>query len=422
MDENKTKQNIDATCENEPCEVAATDCSDPSASAEQTSAQPSPTNCKRDDQLEWAKSNFANREVTAPKRGKLWLSTLFFVVVLALTVFSMYQLSQNIPETSQKSFAEIFSNIRVDYALTAVAVLLAMMLLDSMKYFVIIHATTGKFNYGIALKTGLWGKYYDNITPFSSGGQPFQVHYLYKKGFTGGESTAIISIKFCFNMLMWLTICMCLMIFNRGALETYVTDDTQRNFFTVMGWIGFGTNCLIPLTIIAFAIFPKMTEAVTRWTLTLGHKLHIVKNKDAIVLKAKRGANDFRSAIVIMAHKPLHAILLLICCICEPFLSMTLPYFVVVALGGDAIVPGVELMFAIMTMNVFASMSVTIVPTPGNSGVLENAFLLILTSVAESVVFWSVFTWRFLSYYTYIIIGLCVFIVDFIRKAKRSRQ
>ena len=59
-------------------------------------------------------------------------------------------------------------------------------------------------------------------------------------------------------------------------------------------------------------------------------------------------------------------------------------------------------------------------PTPGNSGALETAFSLVLTSVAEGVLFWTVFGWRFLSYYSFILIGLCIFIADFIRKkAKR---
>lgn len=371
-------------------------------------------------ELEKAQQNFANREVREPRRGNKWLSLVFFVAVLALTLYLMYQLSQSATGEDQKSFAEIVGNMRVDYALASVGILLAVMILDSLKYFIIIHAITGKFCYGMALKTGLWGKYYDNITPFSSGGQPFQVHYLYKKGLSGGESTAIISIKFCFNIIIWLAICLFLMVFNRQALTTYVTDASQRELFTVLGWVGFGINCLIPLAILAFALFPKMTEAAIRKVMTIGNKLHLVKNRDAIVEKAKRGSNDFRAAFVIMNHKPFHGLLLMICCFCELALSMALPYFVVVAMGADAITPSRELMLAIMTLNVYVSMSVTAVPTPGNSGALESAFLLILTGVAESVLFWSVFAWRFLSYYTYIIAGMCVLIADFVRKNKQK--
>lgn len=376
--------------------------------------------CKKTDELEEAKRNFADRDVKEPKRKRAWLGNLFFVVVLAVTLLLVYQLSANAAEGEQKTLKEIFGNMRTDYAVMAVGALFVMIFLDSMKYFVILHATSGKKYFGTSLKTSLLGKYYDNITPFASGGQPFQIHYLHKKGFSGGESTAVIFIKFCFNILIWLAICLCLMVFNRGALDVYVADDTQRRLFVVLGWIGFAINCSIPVAIIAFAAFPKLMETLTRWFLALGHKLKIVKSRDAVVIKAKRIAKDFRAAFVIMTHKPLHAVGLALICVCEQFLSIMLPYLVVVAMAGATIEPNVQLMFAIMTMNVYVSMSVTAVPTPGNSGALETAFSLVLTSVAEGVLFWTVFGWRFLSYYSFILIGLCIFIADFIRKkAKR---
>lgn len=376
--------------------------------------------CKKTDELEEAKRNFADRDVKAPKRKRAWLGNLFFVVVLAVTLVLVYQLSANAAEGEQKTLKEIFGNMRTDYAVMAVGALFVMIFLDSMKYFVILHATSGKKYFGTSLKTSLLGKYYDNITPFASGGQPFQIHYLHKKGFSGGESTAVIFIKFCFNILIWLAICLCLMVFNRGALDVYVADDTQRRLFVVLGWIGFAINCSIPVVIIAFAVFPKLMETLTRWFLALGYKLKIVKSRDAVVIKAKRIAKDFRAAFVIMTHKPLHAVGLALICVCEQFLSIMLPYLVVVAMAGATIEPNVQLMFAIMTMNVYVSMSVTAVPTPGNSGALETAFSLVLTSVAEGVLFWTVFGWRFLSYYSFILIGLCIFIADFIRKkAKR---
>ena len=376
--------------------------------------------CKKTDELEEAKRNFADRDVKEPKRKRAWLGNLFFVVVLAVTLVLVYQLSANAAEGEQKTLKEIFGNMRTDYAVMAVGALFVMIFLDSMKYFVILHATSGKKYFGTSLKTSLLGKYYDNITPFASGGQPFQIHYLHKKGFSGGESTAVIFIKFCFNILIWLAICLCLMVFNRGALDVYVADDTQRRLFVVLGWIGFAINCSIPVVIIAFAVFPKLMETLTRWFLALGYKLKIVKSRDAVVIKAKRIAKDFRAACVIMTHKPLHAVGLALICVCEQFLSIMLPYLVVVAMAGATIEPNVQLMFAIMTMNVYVSMSVTAVPTPGNSGALETAFSLVLTSVAEGVLFWTVFGWRFLSYYSFILIGLCIFIADFIRKkAKR---
>ena len=248
-----------------------------------------------------------------------------------------------------------------------------------------------------------------------------QIYYLHKRGIGGGESSAVIFIKFAFNMSMWLTICLCLMVFNRQALLHYVTDATQLKLFQIGGWIGFAVNCTLPALIVSCVLLPKMTWAITRWVLNVGHKMRIVKNKEALFERAKNAVDEFVRAFVSMVKKPLHSLLLAMLCIAEPLLGMMLPYFVVVALGGSAVVPSSELMFAIMTLNVYVQMSVTVVPTPGNSGAMESAFMMTLVSVSEGVLFWTVFSWRFLSYYSYVIVGLIITIVHLIKRNRRKK-
>lgn len=354
------------------------------------------------------------------KKSQIW-SNIFFVVSIALSLYLIYGLSRKAGSGSEKTFVEVFSQVNVKYLLISLATVLGMIFLDSLKYYVIMRATTVKAGYGTALTVGLLGKYYDYITPFSSGGQPMQIYYLHKKGIGGGESSAIIFIKFAFNMSMWLTICLCLMIFNRSALFQYVTDSTQLKLFQIGGWIGFAVNCALPALIVSCVLLPKMTWAITRWVLNVGHKLKIVKNKDAVFTRARNAVNEFVAAFVSMLKKPFHSLVLALLCIAEPLLGMMLPYFVVVALGGAAITPSFELMMAIMTLNVYVQMSVTVVPTPGNSGAMESAFMMTLVSVTEGVLFWTVFSWRFLSYYSYIIIGLVITIVHLIKNNKKKK-
>lgn len=354
------------------------------------------------------------------KSDKIW-GNIFFVVSIALSLYLIYGLSRKAGSGSEKSFYEVWSNVNVKYLLISLTTLLAMMLLDSLKYCVIMRATNVGLGYRSALTVSLLGKYYDYITPFSSGGQPMQIFYLHKRGLGGGKSSAVIFIKFAFNMSMWLTICFCLMVFNRQALFAYVTDATQLKIFQIGGWIGFAVNCALPALIVSCMLLPKMTWAITRWTLNVGHKLKIVKDKDALLARAKAAVNQFVAAFVSMVKKPFHSLALVLLCIVEPLLGMMLPYFVVVALGGSAVIPSAELMFAIMTLNVYAQMSVTVVPTPGNSGAMESAFMMTLVSVSEGVLFWTVFSWRFLSYYSYIIIGLIITVAHLIRRNRKSK-
>ena len=364
----------------------------------------------------------ANAQPVNPrKKTKVW-GNIFFVVSIVLSLYLIYGLSRKAGSGSEKSFIEVFSQINVKYLVLSLGTLLAMMILDSLKYHVIMRATKVGAGYSTALTVGLLGKYYDYITPFSSGGQPMQIYYLHKKGIGGGESSAVIFIKFAFNMSMWLTICFCLMLFNRDALNVYVTDVTQLKIFQIAGWLGFAVNCALPLLIVSCVLLPKMTWAITRWVLNVGNKLKIVKNKDALLARAKNAVDAFVAAFISMLKKPLHSLLLTLLCIAEPLLGMMLPYFVVVALGGAAIVPSAELMLAIMTLNVYVQMSVTVVPTPGNSGAMESAFMMTLVIVSEGVLFWTVFSWRFLSYYSFIIIGLGITIAHLIKNNRHKKN
>lgn len=360
-----------------------------------------------------------DEEMGARSKSTVW-GNAFFVLSIALSLYLMYSFAGGTDLGSQKTFAEVFSDVNVPYLALSICALVAMIFLDSLKYLVIMHATNIKAGYGTALSVGLLGKYYDNITPFSSGGQPMQIIHLHKKGIGGGESSAIIFIKFAFNMTMWLIICFFLMLLNRNVLTMRVADLMQRNLLFVGGWIGFAVNCALPLLILSCVVFPKMTWAITRFVLKIGHKLHIVKDIDGRMERGKKAVNAFVSAYVSMIKKPFHSVALGLLCIAEPFISMMLPYFVVVALGGSAVVPSVELMFEIMTLNVYAQMSAMIVPTPGNSGAVESVFMLSIATLSSGALFWTVFGWRFLSYYSYIIIGTCMIVVQLIKNNRRK--
>lgn len=354
------------------------------------------------------------------KKTRVW-GNVFFVLSIALSLLLMYQLSRS-TFNDDKPFGEAFANFNVKYLLYALLTLAVMILLDSLKYFVIMRATRINAPYPVALTVGLLGKYYDNITPFASGGQPMQIYYLHKRGIGGGESSAVICIKFAFNMTMWLTICFCLMLFNRSALDTYVTEIAQRRLFTAAGWIGFAVNCTLPLLILSCVVFPKLTWAMTRGVLAIGYKLKLVKDKEKLLARSQRAVNNFVSAFVSMIKRPFHSVALALLCFTEPLLGMILPYFVVVALGGTAVTPSWELMFAIMTLNVYSSMSATIVPTPGNSGAVESAFMMALANVSVGVLFWTGVTWRFISYYSYILIGTAISIFFLIQNNRRKNR
>ena len=54
--------------------------------------------------------------------------------------------------------------------------------LDTFTISYLLRISTGKWRMGISYKVFAIGKYYDNITPLATGGQPFQITYLKNRG------------------------------------------------------------------------------------------------------------------------------------------------------------------------------------------------------------------------------------------------
>lgn len=363
-----------------------------------------------------------NTTVVEPKKRKYaWVGSVLLLALIAFGIYIMVQLAMTVGEGEIQSLGSIIKNANWTFVAIAVGMLLAAIVADSLKYAVITDTVIGKANLLTSTKVAMLGRYYDNITPFSSGGQPMQIYYLHKKGYSAGQSSAIVLIKYFVNMFCWMLICILLMATHSGALNQYVTNEATRKLFLVAGWIGVAVNSAAPVMIILFVIFPRLTTKLVSACIWLLNKMRIVKDKEKTMNKARRAVDEFRLAFKIMSQNPWKFFLLICLCILEPLISMSLPYVVMVALGGTTDISWVTL-FAVMTLNVYATMSVAIIPTPGNSGFAENAVLLAFANIASTVAFWVVFVWRFFTYYIYILIGMALTLFDVIRKAVRRRK
>ena len=363
-----------------------------------------------------------NATVVEPKKKKYgWVGSVLLLALIAFGIYIMVQLAMTIGEGEIQSLDSIIQNANWTFVAIAVGMLLLAIVADSLKYAVITDTVIGKANLLTSTKVAMLGRYYDNITPFASGGQPMQIYYLHKKGYSAGHSTAIVFIKYFVNMFCWMFICILLMATQSGALNQYVTNEATRKLFLVAGWIGVAVNSAVPVMIILFVIFPRLTTKVVSACIWLLNKMRIVKDKEKTMNKARRAVDEFCLAFKIMSQNPWKFFLLICLCILEPLISMSLPYVVMVALGGTTDISWVTLL-AVMTLNVYATMSVAIIPTPGNSGFAENAVLLAFANIASTVAFWVVFVWRFFTYYIYILIGMALTLFDVIRKAVRRRK
>lgn len=61
-----------------------------------------------------------------------------------------------------------------------------------------------------------------------------------------------------------------------------------------------------------------------------------------------------------------------------------------------------------LCLTIFTYCSVTFIPTPGNTGAAEVGFYAVFAGLQST--FWVTMLWRVLSYYSILLIGLCVIV------------
>lgn len=370
-------------------------------------------NTDADDALE----HFGTRTVAPPKKRKFgWVGYVALLIVIGLSVWMMLKIVMADAD-EYISFGEVFAAGNWRFGVISFAVLIVIIACICFEYVVVIKATTNKFALGTGIKVALLGKFYDNTTPLASGGQPMQIYYLHKKGYSGGTSTAVVFIKYFVWMISWLLVSILLMACNTGVLDG--VDGAWRTVILVCGWVGLGVNMILPLTVLMFVVMPKLTRKLASLIVGAGHKIKIVKDKEATLNKAYNIVNDFRSSFAIMSRRPVLFIVLVLLCLVEVMLNYMLPYFIMRAFSGITS-NEISVLFAVASLNTYVTLAVSIIPTPGNTGAMEGIGALAFSVfVTGSVQFWSMLTWRTGIYYIYIIIGLGITVFEFIRKIVR---
>ena len=369
-----------------------------------------------------AMQTFAENEVVEEPKKKRngWLSNVLLVAIIAATVYIMIGLGNKFADGEMVSFGDVFANGNTLFMLITFGILLLLFFVESSKYATIISVIDQKPRWKESIKVMFLGKYYDNVTPFASGGQPWQISYLNKKGFSGGTSTAVIMIKYIANIFMWLVVSAVAMITNKDALAGLPAE--MQGTLVAGGWIGWTVNMLLPVFAVFFMLMPNIASKVVRGIVSLGAKLRIVKNEEKTQNKAFKAVKDFKAAFSIMIHHPWRFLVLLLLCAIEVTIVFSLPYFVMRAYNGLPDANGIGAWFDVVTLNVYSTLSVTVVPTPGNSGALETILMVAFSQTAKDVLFWVVLTCRSLTYYVYIFVGFGITIFEMIRKAVRKNK
>ncbi|MDR2267632.1 MAG: flippase-like domain-containing protein [Christensenellaceae bacterium] len=270
---------------------------------------------------------------------------------------------------------------------------------------VVFHSLIRQCGYGnrfwLALKIVLVGRYYDNITPWNTGGQPFQVAYMAKANIDVPTAVSLPVIKYTIRVF----------VINIVMLILFIVVPINASVYVKVGaFVGLVITPSLPLFLIIFSRNVPLMLKITGKVVWLLHKLKIIRNYEKVLIKAQDMMDSFLAAIKYLGQHKSMILIIGLASLVDFFAVSSIPFFIIRAMG-NANINFIEC----FTLACFATMSSGLIPTPGSSGASEGIFYTAFISwVPGGFIFWAVIIWRILVFYLHIFMGLCLHIFDWI--------
>lgn len=313
------------------------------------------------------------------------IGLILFVVMNAVVLYFIAKdaLSKKPPPMEPFSFANIL------FLLGGILCLAIVLGCETLKYMLMMRHLGEKVSVRHAFSTAALGKYYDCITPSGAGGQPFQIWYLHSNGYSTGAASAMPLSGFVTMQFGFAGLCLLMFTFFNGAMK--------EPGIRITAYVGAVAYIIVPVMILISGFAPKIAMRIVAFFVRIGAFLRIVKNPNHTIMKSVKTLNSYSKNLKkITANRKLLIKLLLLSLVFQTAMC-SMPFFAIHTFGGRI---G---FFEALAMCTFIQAAISLIPTPGNSGAAEGAFYLIFST------FWPTLFWRFLCYYSFIIIGVLIY-------------
>ena len=335
------------------------------------------------------------------KKSKVMLNSL---IILFLSIgLVWYFLKDN-----YKVSLEVLSKANFSFLILGVFIYFGYFCFETLLIKKLVNAHKPDYSFKSAFKLYLMTKFFNGITPFSSGGQPLQLYEMKKEGVSYLDGTTVLIKHFIIlqTSVVFLSIISLII-----TLLFHFIKPT--GFLLIVLIFGFVINFLLLAIVVILSYKIRVCEKVCEFFINLLSKLKIIKNKEEKTQSVKKSCEQYQKNYKeLMQNKKYFFSLVLIesiALVC----SFSLPFFVFKSLGSPY-----NNYIAMLAIGTLVYLVGSFVPIPGGTGGMEYAFInlneFIVPSTYLSV---SLILWRVIDYYFPMIFGGIFFNLE---KAKRD--
>jgi uncharacterized protein (TIRG00374 family) len=293
-------------------------------------------------------------------------------------------------------------SIRVHYLVACLVLVVMDWVSEAVRLTMLSRALGEQVSVATVLRIVFLGAFFARITPFDSGGEPFQVYALHRNGFSLGHATAVIAVKALLHGLA--RVCL-------GVLIPIWLLITAKGWHlgraaTIAMYVGMAVYTGIAgLLLLIFVLRGRAPALIAR--LARHPLLARMVGPNRLEGLLRRVEGHFVSFVAAIGHfgnarrKTIYAVGLISLVSWAAVLSV--PVILVRALGGAS--PVAE----IAATAIIFYLAVAYAPTPGSSGASELGFATLFARfVPLPLVGVLVLLWRLFTHYLSLVLGFAV--------------
>ena len=353
-------------------------------------------NYSEQEQLEDAEQSVSKQK---GKKKKIWNAIFFIINIVVVCGILYYQLThENI-----SSFSEL-KGLKFYYIPVLLLIFATIMTLDAYRTNLFLKKSGNRSRPYLCYKMCAIGRYYDNITPMSSGGEPSQIFYMNHRGLNASSSISVPMARYVVSQMSWMIIGL------TAVICIIFTNVMDVSVVLVIGLLGFAINVTLLSVCLILSMSKRLGNKLVVKVLRFLQKIHVVKHYEKQYDKVMKIVVSYQNTMTTYAKNKWFFLYTLLISISIYILTYTMPYVIYLMLGGTnyAVWP------SMLVFSVIIELGSSIIPLPGGTGMNEISFTVIFASVfPEGTVFWGLLFWRFMTYYIYILQGISIIIYDY---------
>lgn len=253
------------------------------------------------------------------------------------------------------------------------------------------------YKFSSCLKLMTIAMFFNAITPFSSGGQPFEMYLLNKEGIKVTDSANALLQNFITYQFALIFAGTVAIILNK-IFSIFPDGNLLKNVVLV----GYAINVIVMSLIIFFSRAKKANTKIFSKIFNFIFHFKFIKNREEKRIKAEKTLDDFYNSTAIMKNNFKNTIFSFIYNLLSLLCLYIIPVFVFLALKEYNVINALES----IVLSAYTFLIGSFVPIPGATGGLEYGFMDFFGIFSSGAVLSSaMLLWRLITYYLGMIVG-----------------